>query len=211
MPTLIVSGLGLTGIAASIATALIGFAISYIAQSLFAPDEPESPEAAPDQGVSARIPTDPKNKLPVVYGEQRVAGQSVFADISSNNQTMYFIIALCEGPVEAITAVTWENKLLTFDGNISTGLRNVTNAKSSNPNDETSESFLNGKFRCQVFTNGGDCTPLTSGKSSRWNNNRSNRTFPNTAYAYVELDYNREDRITGLPSRLYFTVQRQNS
>ena len=207
MPTLIVSGLGLTGIAASIATALIGFAISYIAQSLFAPDEPESPEAAPDQGVSARIPTDPKNKLPVVYGEQRVAGQSVFADISSNNQTMYFIIALCEGPVEAITAVTWENKLLTFDGNISTGLRNVTNAKSSNPNDETSESFLNGKFRCQVFTNGGDCTPLTSGKSSRWNNNRSNRTFPNTAYAYVELDYNREDRITGLPSRLYFTVQ----
>ena len=221
MPTLIVASLGLTGVTASIVSALISFAISYISQSLFAPDAPETP---PDQGVTARIPTDPKNKLPVIYGEQRSAGQTVFADISSDNQTMYFIIALCEGPVEAIDSVTWEDKTINFADALSGDLQSPTAISNGVPNpraENTTEAtkgaavdpngiahdFLDDNIRVAVFPNGGDCTPLTSAKSPRWDVNRTNRTFPNTAYAYVELDYNREDRVTGLPGKLYFNVK----
>ena len=202
MPTLLVSGLGLTGIAGSIASALIGFAISYAIQKIFAPDEPEV-EAQVDQGVQARIPTNPKNKLPVVYGEQRVAGQNVMADISSDNQRMAFIIALSEGSVEAINRVTWEDKVITFDGNINTGLRGVTNTVSD---DGVNSGFLNGNLRCQVFPAGGRCSPMES-FSSRWNSGSTNRLMPNTAYAYIELTYNRDERVTGLPSRLFFNVR----
>ena len=200
MPTLIVSAIGLTGVAASIASALIGFAISYAIQSLFAPDEPEAPA---DQGVQARIPTNPKNKLPVVYGEQRVAGQNIMADISSDNQRMAFIVALSEGPVEAINRVTWEDKVITFSGDINTGLRGVSNTTTD---EGDNSSFLNGNFRCQVFPAGGRCAPMES-FSSRWNTGSANRLMPDTAYAYVELTYNREERVTGLPSRLFFNVK----
>ena len=200
MPTLIVSAIGLTGVAASIASALIGFAISYAIQSLFAPDEPEAPA---DQGVQARIPTNPKNKLPVVYGEQRVAGQNIMADISSDNQRMAFIVALSEGPVEAINRVTWEDKVITFSGDINTGLRGVSNTTTD---EGDNSSFLNGNFRCQVFPTGGRCAPMES-FSSRWNTGSANRLMPDTAYAYVELTYNREERVTGLPSRLFFNVK----
>ena len=220
MASVIVSSLGLTGIAASIATALISFAISYIAQSLFAPDEPETP---PDQGVSARIPTDPKNKLPVVYGEQRVAGQTIFADISADNQKMGFIIALSEGPVEAIDSVTWEDKLINFSGDLDSNLKSPVSRSGGAPlrNDEGDTEltsggasdengvyydFLDGNIKVAVFPNGGRCGPMET-FSARWLNGAANRTMPNTAYAYIELTYDREKRVTGLPSKLYFNVK----
>ena len=202
MAAAIVTALGITGTAAVIATAVVNFAISYIAQSLFGPDQPEEPA---DQGVSTRIPTDPRNKLPVIYGEYRVAGQTVMADISADNQRMAFIIALSEGDCEAIDEVTWEDKVLTFDdSDLAGGLRSVTNATDE---DGETYSFLNGdRFKVQVFPTGGVCTPMQT-FSDRWTVNAARRTFPNTAYAYCELTYNREERVTGLPSRLYFNVK----
>jgi len=196
MPTAIATAILGAG-ASAWAVALMSFAISYVIASVFAPDEPE---ALKDQGVTSRAPSDPKNKIPVVYGQARVAGQTVFADISSDNQKMAFIIALSEGPVEGITEVWWEDKKLTVT--LNTSLNNVTDAVDYN---NESDDFLNGNVKIAVFKDGGRCSHMES-FSSRWNYDASNRTMTDVAYAYVEITYDREKRVTGLPSKLFFLI-----
>ena len=144
------------GIASAITSAVISLAISAVVNHIFKPDDPESIGSAgdaPDQGVKQRIPTDPANKLPVVYGEKRLAGQVTMADISSNNQTLYFIISLCEGNVEGITKVYWEDKELSFASTLSSTLQNVTDAVNG---DGVSDDFLSdGRMKVAVYPDGG--------------------------------------------------------
>ena len=186
----------------ALASLIVGLALSYIVGKVFAPEKEEREEPA-DQGVKQRIPTDPRNKLPIVYGTKSVAGQITYASISGNNQKMAFIIALAEGPVTSINTVKWEDKTLSFSGNINTGLRSVSNAS---PDAGGSDDFLNsGRFRVRVFPTGGRC-PEMEGFDSDWSSNGSSRTMPNTAYAYCELTYDQEKRVTSLSNRLQFTI-----
>ena len=90
----IVPVLGLTGVAAAVAGLAINIALSYVVNKLFQPEAPTGPMALPDPGVRQRIASDTANKLPVVYGESRMRGSTIFADIRDDNQRMAFIIAL---------------------------------------------------------------------------------------------------------------------
>lgn len=203
----------------------LSLAVSFVTNKLFAPEAPEagSFEQAPDQGVVQRIATNTSNKLPVVYGESRVFGSITFADITPNNQTMAFIISLCEGPIHGVQTIFWDSYELTLDGDVNTGLRNVTNATDG---DNTSD-FLNGNLRIRAYPAGGrslnmeafssnwrtstlnDGTSVTGSTDPMSDNGDSNfnRAMPNIAYLYVELDYNREKQVTGLTSKLGANVQ----
>ena len=185
-----------------IVTALVNFAISYIVNSFLAPDQPERPA---DQGVKQRIPTDTRNKLPIVYGEKEVAGTITFFDITGDNQDMAFIIPLCEGPVDSITSVKWEDKVITFnDSDLAGGLRNATNTING---DGQSDDFLNGmRFQCRVFPNGGRCAEMEAFET-KWGVNGDRRTMPNVAYAFVRIKYDRDKRLTGLTARLKFNIK----
>ena len=174
----------------------LSVAVSYITNKLFAPDIPSGPgqaDAAPDPGIRQRIASDPGNKLPVIYGKSRVFGSITFADITSDNQTMAFIITLCEGPIETIGQIWWDDFKLTLDSN-----GNVTNATDSQG--ET-DDFLNGNLTVKKFKAGGRCSPMET-FSTKWATNAVNRTMPNVAYLYVELKYNRDESVTGLTSKL---------
>ena len=208
MAVALAGALGGGGILSSLIGAVISFAISYIINKAFAPEEEER-EDPKDQGVKQRIPTDPRNKLPVVYGTKSVAGQITYAEISRDNQRMAFIISLCEGPVTSINTVKWEDKELSFSGNISTGLRTCSGATPDNG--DPSDDFLNGRLKCQVFlgtATNNECAPMvafsSTQNSGQWSS--ANRTMPNTAYAYIELTYDQEKRVTSLSNRLQFNV-----
>ena len=174
----------------------LSVAVSYITNKLFAPDIPSGPgqaDAAPDPGIRQRIASDPGNKLPVIYGKSKVFGSITFADITSDNQTMAFILTLCEGPIETIGQIWWDDFKLTLDSN-----GNVTNATDSQG--ET-DDFLNGNLTVKKFKAGGRCSPMET-FSTKWATNAVNRTMPNVAYLYVELKYNRDESVTGLTSKL---------
>ena len=177
----------------------LSVAVSYITNKLFAPDIPSGSsgsgqaDAAPDPGIRQRIASDPGNKLPVIYGKSRVFGSITFADITSDNQTMAFIITLCEGPIETIGQIWWDDFKLTLDSN-----GNVTNATDSQG--ET-DDFLNGNLTVKKFKAGGRCSPMET-FSTKWATNAVNRTMPNVAYLYAELKYNRDESVTGLTSKL---------
>ena len=124
-----------------IARFALSIAVSFIANKLFAPDVPAGPgqaDRAPDPGVRQRIASDPGNKLPVLYGQGKVFGSITFADITSDNQTMAFIITLCEGPIQDIGQIWWDDFKLTLDSD-----GNVTNATDSQG---ATDDFLNGNL-----------------------------------------------------------------
>ena len=206
MAVALAGALGGGGILSSLIGAVISFAISYIINKAFAPEEEERQDPA-DQGVKQRIPTDPRNKLPIVYGDKSVAGQITYAAISGNNQKMAFIISLCEGPVSAINSVKWEDKELYFNnGGLSSTALNSVNRADPDDTNTPDDDFLNGgRFKCRTFPNGGRCGPMEDFNSD-WRNDSANRQMPNTAYVYVELTYDQEKRVTSLTNRLQFNV-----
>ena len=197
----IITAITATGVKGMIARFVLSVAVSFIANKLFAPDVPSGPgiaDQAPDPGVRQRIASDPGNKLPVIYGQGRVFGSITFADITSDNQTMAFIITLCEGPIENIGQIWWDDYKLTLDSD-----GNVTTATDSQGG---TDDFLNGNLTVKKFKAGGRCSPMET-FSSKWASNAVNRTMPNVAYLYVELKYNRDESVTGLTSKLGAEVQ----
>lgn len=174
----------------------LSVAVSFITNKLFAPDVPAGPgmaDAAPDPGVRQRIASNPGNKLPILYGKSKVFGSITFADITSDNQTMAFIVTLCEGPIQNIGQIWWDDFKLTLDSD-----GNVTTATDSQGG---TDDFLNGNLTVKKFKSGGRCSPMET-FSTKWNTNAANRTMPNVAYLYVELKYNRDESVTGLTSKL---------
>lgn len=189
------------GLGGSVLGFFASLAISYITQKLFAPDVPADGGASQkDPGVKQRIPADTSNKLPVIYGEDKVHGSIIYADISQDRQTMAFIIALCEGPINEIGDVYWDHWRLTLDSN---GV--VTNATDPGPGNNT-DSWLNGNLTIKKYPHGGRCSEMEA-FSGKWNANAENRQMPDVAYVYAELKYDRENSVTGLTPKLGFEVQ----
>ncbi len=186
----------------------LSLAVSYITQKLFGPDMPgnEGNPSQADPGVKQRIPSDPANKLPVVYGQDKIHGSIIFADISSDNKTMAFIIALCEGPIHKIgtsnygttSGIYWDDYELSFDLN-----GNVINATHADGN---TDSWLNDNLKIVKHPDGGRCLEMET-FSSKWASNAQTRYLPDVAYVYVELNYDREDNVTGLTTKLGFEIE----
>ncbi len=162
-------------------------------------------EGTRDKGVKQRIASDPANKLPVAYGKQKVAGSITMAEISDDDSTMYFIISLCEGPVYGVEKVIYGDQLLTFDGDITTGLRDVTKAVGENGTGKEKDQLV-GNLRVKFYPHGGRCSEMES-NSTKWSNNAEYREMPYTAYIYCELDYDREKRVTGLNGKFHFYLK----
>lgn len=187
----------------------LSLAVSYITQKLFGPELPGSEGgggSGKDPGVKQRIPSDPSNKLPVVYGQDKIHGSIIFADITSDNKTMAFIIALCEGPINKIgtsnygtnSGIYWDDYELSFD--LAGNVINATHA------DGGTDSWLNGNLKIVKYPDGGRCSDMET-FSSKWNSGSQNRHLPDVAYVYVELNYDRENNVTGLTSKLGFEVE----
>jgi len=180
----------------------LSLAVSYLTQKLFAPDMPgqdSNAGSSKDPGVKQRIPSDPSNKLPVVYGEDKIHGSIIFADISSDNKTMAFIISLCEGPIFEIGTVSWDDYDLTIDATT----HKVVNATHA---DGGTDGWLNDNLTIKKYPYGGRCTDMET-FSSKWASNGQNRSMPDVAYVYVELNYDRENNVTGLTNKLGFEIK----
>lgn len=206
------------GIQGMIIRFALSLAVSYITQKLFGPEAPPGAASAnggsaPDPGVKQRIPSDPSNKLPVVYGEDRLHGSIIYADISSDNKKMGFIITLCEGPIKAINDIYWDDYKLVFDTeNITDEYEAVIGTYPGNNvidgihPDGSHDAWLNGNLKIVRYPYGGRCNEMEA-FSTKWAADADTRTMPDVAYAYCELNYDREDGVTGLTSKLAFEVE----
>jgi len=83
---------------------VVAFAINMvvstvISKALFKPPNLGDAGAAaqsPNPGNRQQVPPATDNKLPVVYGSAWLGGTIVDLSITSNNQNIYYVMALCE-------------------------------------------------------------------------------------------------------------------
>jgi hypothetical protein len=174
----------------------LSLAVTMLTQKLFG-DEPNLGDQK-DPGTKQRIPADPSNKLPVVYGNERIYGSIVYADITDDNQTLAFIIALCEGPIHNINDVYWDDYKLSLRDN--GWVHNATHS------DGTTDNWLNDRLKIVKYPDGGRCAEMEA-FSPKWATNAENRQMPDVAYAYVELKYDRDRQISGLTGKLGFNIE----
>ena len=63
-----------------------------------------------DEGVSTRVSPDTGNRLPLVYGDQRMKGTTFMSELSSDNDTWITMVAVAEGEIDSFTKVSWGDK-----------------------------------------------------------------------------------------------------
>jgi hypothetical protein len=201
------------------ASAVFAFAVNMVASAIvarvFAPDRPTfDSTVVPDPGARITAPPAGDNKLPVIYGTAYTGGILVDMSISSNNQVIYYVIALSEvtntetgGTPDTFTFgnVYWGGKRVVFDGTDLTRVNGLLDESTG-----LTDTSVAGKMNFYFYRNGSS-TPTNTAVSAinimsdstlvyKWN---STKQMSNTAFAIVKLQYSQSANIRGLDKVLF--------
>ena len=212
--SIIVAAIFKTTVAAfTIGQTMLAFAINMVASSIlsrvFAPDMPSYDGTRyPNPGNRQQIPPATDNKLPIIYGSAYVGGTIIDLSITSNNQQIYYVMALSEvtnsengntGDVFSFGDVYFGGKKVLFsgDGYTVSGLLD----ESSGLTDTTVAGLMEFYF----YRNGSN-TPTNSPYSAitimsnpsltyQWD---ASKLMSNCAFVILKLTYSQDANITGL-------------
>ena len=191
---------------ATIATSVIAGGLAYGTARALGVFKPPSLDQGADPGTTIQLPPATDNRIPVMYGNVFTSGPIFDAAISNQNQTMTYCIALSE---ETQTGnftcgqVFMNDAELIFTGNTATSHRD--------PNQSSNTTYAN-KVRLNIYqggSSGSDVIFPTSGTGSstaataivpHWG---VNHTANNLVYAVLQIDYDAENGLTGLPSMTF--------
>lgn len=224
MPSsLIVSALGLEagGFAAAAVTFGVRVVTTLAVSSLLAKQmTPDLPQDVGNQGGRVQLPPATDNKLPVIYGHATVSPIITDAKISSDQQTMWYVLAFSEATdTGSLTFgdIFWDDKVLLFDENNPTEIVGWYN-----PNDDTRVTGVAGKISMWFYRNGSAlpaahlCRNLAGTgtnygianvnaidvlnntgipEANRWS---ATDVMSNTVFAVLRVQYDADHGITGL-------------
>jgi hypothetical protein len=209
--SIIVAGLVEAGVFAAsslgamAATAAIRFATSVVVSKAFG----NKNSSAQDAGVRQQLPPAANYSVPIVYGDAYLGGTFVDAVLSTDQKTMYYVLAISSvsnnGQFSFDTTDFWYgDRQITFDGTDPTKVASLTDG-SGNP-----QTNINGYMYINLYTstNAGVITSINGSApnvvmggsdidaSLRWP--ASGRQMNGLAFAIVKLIYNRDAGTTGL-------------
>jgi hypothetical protein len=183
------------------------FALSYVITRTFGSNR------APNQidpGSRQQIPPSANNAIPVVYGDAWLGGTFVDAVLSTDNKTMYYVLAISNISPDGQfsydrTKFYYGDRLVTFDGTDPTKVVSLTDGAGNVDTKISGNLYISLYTSTQagVITNvtgsapsvvmgGSDITP-----SLRWPSTPT-RQMNGLAFAIVKLTYNSEAGTTGL-------------
>ena len=196
------------------ATFAVSFALSQVVTRIFA----ENPETQQDMGVRQQVPPSAVNAIPVVYGDAYMGGTFVDAVLTTDQKTMYYVLAISSiGQANATLGTAagvfnfdtadmyYGDRKITFD---STDLTKVVSLTDEAGNVDTK---ISGNLYISLYTssnagvitsaNGASAPSTVMGgvdiaSAQRWPS--SNRQMNNLAFAIVKLVYNRDADTTAL-------------
>lgn len=223
--TLIVAALASTTVAAVAASAwltaaafAVNFAVSQIVTRIFT-DSPEQPQ---DNGVRLQVPPSSANAIPIVYGDAYMGGTFVDAVLSTDQKTMYYVLAVsCISPNGQFTfdtadlAMYYGDRKITFDATDRTKVISLTD-EANTPNVDTKISgnlYINlykSDYAGTITSLNGAALPSTVmggadiAAALRWPS--TNRQMNGLAFAIVKLNYSRDADTTQL-SPITFKVK----
>jgi hypothetical protein len=210
--SIIVAQLGLTGFTAVATAFAINMVVSSIIAKQFSPASNLNNTLGDQQNPGSRLQIPPAgdNKIPVVYGSAYVGGIITDLSITSDNQTLYYCLSLCEvtntesgGAPDTITFgnIYWGGKKVVFNANgydvdslldESTGLYDTSVAGllsfylykngSTNP---TNSSFY--AYNSNVMGN--------PNLVYQWNNTKQ---MSNCAFAIIKIKYSQAANLVGI-------------
>lgn len=189
------------------------FAINMVASSIiskaFGAQGPNANDSTPNPGNNQQLPPAGDNKLPVVYGSAYVGGIITDLSITSNNQKIYYVLALSEvtntetgGTPDTITFgnVYWGGKRCVFDP---TDQYKVTGLLDESTG--ITDTTVNGKLNIYFFRNGSNSGANTTqtaiqimqsaGLVYTWDNTK---LMSNCAFAIIEITYSQSANLTGI-------------
>lgn len=196
--------------------AAIAFAVNMVASAViarvFAPDAPSiNSSATKNPGSRITAPPAGDNKLPVVYGSAYVGGALVDMSITSNSQTMYYVIALSEvtntetgGTPDTFTFgnIYYGGKRVIFDG---TDLTKVNGLQDESTG--LTDTTVAGKINFYLYRNGSTNPANTTlpaysvmsggGLVYQWD---VAKQMSNCVFAIIKLQYSVTANIRGLDS-----------
>jgi len=205
MVATLIAGLEIIGFSTAMATFAVNFALSYVVTRMFA----DNPEGQQDMGVRQQVPPSSVNAIPIVYGDAYMGGTFVDAVLTTNQQTMYYVLAISSiSPNGQFTFDTadmyYGDRQITFDG---TDLTKVVSLTDEAGNVDTK---ISGNLYINLYTstaggtitsaNGASAPSTVMGGSDiasaqRWTGTRQ---MNGLGFAIVKLNYNRDADTTQL-------------
>jgi len=191
---------------------------SSVVSALTAPKSPESNGSTSSQlntGSNIQVQPATNNKLPVVYGTTYIGGTIVDLSISSDNQQLYYVLALCEVTGNSADNITIGNilyggKQVTLSGTAVTAL--------TDPSTGLVDTSINGYLNIYLYSNGSYSGINTSqsaisvmqasGLTYQWDNTK---LMSNTVFAIVHLTYNSNANVTSIEQTQFEVINPRNN
>ena len=200
-----VFGLTAGTVAYAAAVFAVNFALSSIVTRMFG----DNPETQQDMGVRQQVPPSAVNAIPIVYGNAYMGGTFVDAVLTTDQKTMYYVIAVsCISPNGQFTFdrtdMYYGDRKITFDG---TDLTKVVSLTDEAGNVDTK---ISGNLYINLYTStaGGTITSANGASApssvmggadiasaQRWTGTRQ---MNGLGFAIVKLIYNRDADTTQL-------------
>ena len=197
------------------------FAITLIASSIisraFAPNIDNASLNSINPGNPQQQPPASDNKLPVVYGTGWVGGAVVDLSITTNNQVMYYVLALseCTQSPDTITFgdIFFGGKLCVFDPTDQYKVTGLTDQSTG-----LTDTTVNGYLSIYLYSNG-SLSPVNSSSTAvavmqdpalvyQWD---ASKLMTDCAFAIVKITYNQNANLTGLqPTKFQLTNSRNS-
>jgi hypothetical protein len=216
-----VKAIGLVGVGAVIAKGVIAGGLAFGVSRLIAPRGPKGGSQQEDaaQGARIQLPPATNNKLPVVYGSAFVGGSITDAKISSDLQSMWYVISLAEvtNTMPGNTPDTYTFDQIYYDGKLVTlSGATVTSLTTNTAGVPEVDTKVNGNLFMYLFPNGSSSGTNTGGLSAisimsdaaipanqRWNQGiytagGQSASMTNTAFMIVNVKYNNDAGTTAL-------------
>jgi hypothetical protein len=195
------------------ATFAASFALSMVVTRIFA----ENPESQQDMGVRQQVPPSQVNAIPIVYGDAYMGGTFVDAVLTTDQKTMYYVLAISSisqanatlGTSAGVfnydtTDMYYGDRKITFDGTDLTKVISLTD-EAGNVDTKISGNLYINLYKSSnagviTSTNGASAPSVVMGGSDiasaqRWTGTRQ---MNNLAFVIVKLVYNRDADTTQL-------------
>lgn len=191
-----------------------GTVLSIGVSRLMAKRAMKKANAGGDGGARIQLPPATDNKLPIVYGSAFTSGPVTDAKISTDQKTMWYVVALAEHSDDQGAgggSYTFDTTNIYYDGkkvNFVGGTAQVASLAVNNQGTTQIDTKVNGKLFIYLFTNGSNSGVNTGGQTAiqilqdsqipagqRWT---ANHVMTNTCFAIVKVIYNTDAGTTNL-------------
>ena len=217
------AGVSAAGVAASFALTAAAFAVNFAVSIIVSRVFGQSGQGPQDSGTRQQVPPSNINAIPIVYGDAYLGGTFVDAVLSTDQKTMYYVVAVsCISPNGQFTFDStkfyYGDRLVTFDGTDQTKVVSLTD-EAGNVDTKIDGNLYINLYRSNAA---GTITPLNGASAPnvvmggadidvalRWPS--SGRQMNGLAFAIIKLNYNQDAGTTNLSPITFYAKHYLNS